>query len=90
LWVEALEAPDPQRRDAIRRLLQSDATDAKHIPPVVLLGTVAIGYRVIEGEIRKHADAYDYSAEELWAEVDALRRTVIEARRDVTDGGRVA
>jgi hypothetical protein len=89
-WVEALEADDPERRDAIRRLLKTDVTAGEHIPPVVLLGTVAIGYRVIEGEVRQHAGAYGYSADELWAEVDLLRRTVIEARRDATDGGRVA
>ena len=89
-WVEALEAIDADRRDAIGRLLQTDATAGEHIPPVVLLGTVAIGYRVIEAEIRLHADAYEFSADELWAEVDLLRRTVIEMRRDLSDGGRVA
>jgi hypothetical protein len=90
LWVEALEAGDPDRRAAIRRLIQTDTTAGAHIPPVVLLGTVAIGYRVIEAEIRSHADAYDYSADELWAEVDLLRRTVLDLRRDLAGGGRVA
>ena len=89
-WVDALQAGDPDRRDAVRRLLQTDALAGEHIPPVVLLGTVAIGYRFIEAEIRLHADAYDYSADELCAEVDLLRRTVVEMRRDVTGGGRVA
>ena len=89
-WVEALEAVDGERRDAIRRLLQTDVTAGEHIPPVVLLGTVAIGYRVIEAEIRLHADSYGYAADELWLEVDLLRRTVLEMRRDISDGGRVA
>lgn len=89
-WVEALEAENGDRRDAIRRLLQSDATAPEHIPPVVLLGTVAIGYRVIEAEIRLKSDAYGYSADELWAEVDLLRRTVLEMRRALSDGDRVA
>ncbi|MDP9276024.1 MAG: hypothetical protein M3O99_10585 [Chloroflexota bacterium] len=89
-WVEALEADNGQRRDAIGRLLQTDAAAAEHIPPVVLLGTVAIGYRVIETEIRAKADAYGYSPNELWAEVDLLRRTVGDMRRGASDGGRVA
>ena len=89
-WVEALEVDDSERRDAIVRLLQSDVAAGEHIPPVVLLGTVAIGYRVIEAEIRVMADAYGYSAEELWSEVDLLRRTVMEMRRGMSDGGRVA
>jgi hypothetical protein len=89
-WVAALEAGDPDRRAAIRRLLETDTTAGEHIPPVVLLGTVAIGYRVIEAEIRMHADAYNYSADELWGEVDLLRRTVLEMRRDIAGGGRVA
>ncbi len=89
-WVEALEADNGQRRDAIGRLLQTDAAAAEHIPPVVLLGTVAIGYRVIETEIRAKADAYGYSPNELWAEVDLLRRTVADMRRGASDGGRVA
>lgn len=89
-WVEALEADHSQRPDAIGRLLQTDAAAAEHIPPVVLLGTVAIGYRVIEAEIRAKADAYGYSPDELWAEVDLLRRTVVDMRRGISDGGRVA
>jgi hypothetical protein len=89
-WVEALESDNAERRDAIRRLIQTDAAAGEHIPPVVLLGTVAIGYRVIEGEIRVKADAYGYSADELWAEVDLLRRTVLDMRRDISGGGRVA
>ena len=51
-WVDALAADNSERRDAIRRLIETDAA-AAGIPPVVLLGTVAIGYRVIEAEIRK-------------------------------------
>jgi hypothetical protein len=89
-WVEALEADNNTRRDAIGRLIQTDTAAAQHIPPVVLLGTVAIGYRVIEAEIRAKADAYGYPADELWAEVDLLRRTVADMRRDVSDGGQVA
>jgi hypothetical protein len=89
-WVEALEADNTGRRVAIARLLQLDAAAAEHIPPVVLLGTVAIGYRVIEAEIRVKADGYGYAAAELWAEVDLLRRTVNDVRRGARDGGRVA
>jgi hypothetical protein len=89
-WVEALEVDDSERRDAIVRLLQTDVAAGEHIPPVVLLGTVALGYRVIEAEIRVMAGAYGYSADELWSEVDLLRRTVIEMRRGISDGGRVA
>jgi hypothetical protein len=90
LWVDALEADNSQRRDAIGRLLQTDAAAAEHIPPVVLLGTVAIGYRVIEAEVRAEAGAYGYSADALWAEVDLLRRTVVDMRREASDGGQVA
>lgn len=91
-WVDALAADNSQRGDAIRRLLQTDADEAagEHLPPVVLVGTVAIGYRVIEEEIRMKADAYGFSADELWAEVDLLRRTVLDMRRDLSGGGRVA
>lgn len=89
-WVEALEAESSQRRDAIGRLLQTDAAAAERIPPVVLLGTVAIGYRAIEAEVRAKADAYGYSADVLWAEIDLLRRTVADLRRESSDGGRVA
>src|SRR4029077_8607974 len=39
-WLEALEADNDTRRDAIGRLIQTDAVAAEHIPPVVLLGTV--------------------------------------------------
>ena len=48
------------------------------------------GYRVIEAEIRAKADIYGYSPDEIWAEVDLLRRTVLEIRRGASDGGRVA
>jgi hypothetical protein len=89
-WVEALEVENSGRRDAIGRMLRIDIAAGEHIPPVVLLGTVAIGYRFIEAEIRTHADAYGYSADELWSEVDILRRTVVQMRRDMSDGGRVA
>jgi hypothetical protein len=89
-WVDALEATDAERRAAVRRLIETDTVAGEQIPPVVLLGTVAIGYRVIESEIRATANAYGYSADELWAEVDLLRRTVLEMRRDLADGGRVA
>jgi len=86
-WVEAREADNSRRREAILRLLQIDEVAGEQIPPVVLLGTVAIGYRVIESEIRSQTDAYGYSADELWGEVDLLRRTVVEIRRGVSDGG---
>lgn len=89
LWVDALAAENSERHDAIRRLIDTDVAAGEHIPPVVLLGTVAIGYRVIEAEIR-NADAYGFSADELWAEVDLLRRTVLDMRRDLSGGGRVA
>jgi hypothetical protein len=89
-WVAALEASNSERRDAIRQLIQIDSSAGEHIPPVVLLGTVAIGYRVIEAEIRMNADGYGYTADDLWAEVDLLRRTVLEMRRDLAGGGRVA
>jgi hypothetical protein len=89
-WVAALEADERDRPDAIRRLLRGDAAAGEHIPPVVLLGTVAIGYRVIEGEIGERAQAYGYSAEELWTEVHLLRRSVAEMRRELSEGGQVA
>jgi len=89
-WIQALEASDSQRPDAIRRLLQTDTEAGEHIPPVVVLGTVALGYRVMEREIHTRAADYGYSADELWAEVDQLRRTVLEMRREAADGGRVA
>ena len=89
LWVEALGADDGERPRAIGRLIDTDAAAGDRIPPVVLLGTVAITYRVVEGEIRK-ADANEFSADEIWAEVDLLRRTVAEVRRELSGGGRVA
>jgi hypothetical protein len=89
IWVEALGAEDGDRRDAIGRLIDIDVVAGERIPPVVLLGTVAIGYRVIEGEIRK-AGAHEFSPDEIWAEVDLLRRTVNETRRELSGGGRVA
>jgi hypothetical protein len=87
-WVEALAADDAERPDAIGRLIGTDAVAGGRIPPVVLLGTVAIGYRVIEAEIRK-TDGREFSAEEVWAEVDLLRRTVLDMRRELSGGGRV-
>src|SRR3989475_7525212 len=90
LWVQALEAGDAERPPAIQRLLRSDVEAGENIPPVVLLGTVAIGYRLIESEIRTHASEYGYSAEALWAEMDLLRRTVGEMRRRLADGESVA
>jgi hypothetical protein len=57
---------------------------------VILLGTVAIGYRLIESEIRLRASEYGFSAEALWAEMDLLRRTVGETRRGLADGESVA
>jgi hypothetical protein len=81
LWVQALESDDRERETAIRRLLRADADAGEQIPPVVLLGTVAIGYRLIESEIRVRAEEYGFSHEALWAEMDLLRRTVGEMRR---------
>lgn len=89
-WVHALEADNRERDDAIHALLQIDAVAGEEIPPVVLLGTVAIGYHIFEAEIRTNAEAYGYSADELWSEVDLLRRTVLDKRRDLSGGGRVA
>jgi len=90
LWVQALEADDAERAPAIQRLLRTDVEAGENIPPVVLLGTVAIGYRLIESEIRTHASDYGYSAEALWAEMDQLRGTVGEMRRRLVDGESVA
>ena len=90
LWVQALEADDQERAAAIRRLLRTDAEAGENIPPVVLLGTVAIGYRLIESEIRIRASDFGFSAEALWAEMDLLRRTVGEIRRRFADGESVA
>ena len=85
LWVQALEADDRERVIAIRRLLRTDADAGEQIPPVVLLGTVAIGYRLIESEIRSRAGEYGFSHEALWAEMDLLRRSVAEMRRRSAD-----
>jgi hypothetical protein len=90
LWVQALEADDAERGPAIQRLLRNDAEAGEQIPPVILLGTVAIGYRLIESEIRTRAPDFGYSAEALWAEMDLLRRTVGEMRRRLSDGESVA
>ena len=87
LWLEALAASDEQRDEAIARLLSIDEKAGVDVPPVVVLGTVAIGYRVMEQELRAHAPA---SADELWGEVDALRRRVIAKRQSRTDRGEVA
>lgn len=90
-WVAALGADDTERREAIGRLIDidEDVAASDRIPPVVLLGTVAIGYRVLEAEIRQ-ADSDVFSAEEIWAEVDLLRRTVGAMRRELSGDGRVA
>ena len=90
LWVQALEADDAERGPAIQRLLRTDAEAGEQIPPVILLGTVAIGYRLIESEIRTRAPDFGYSAEALWAEMDLLRRTVGEMRRRQSEGESVA
>jgi hypothetical protein len=84
-WVEALGAEDGERRGAIGRLLDTDAVAGERIPPVVLLGTVAIGYRVIHAEIRK-ADGSEFSADEIWAEVDRFRKAVVDMRRELSGG----
>ena len=85
LWVQALEADDAERVPAIQRLLRSDAEAGENIPPVVLLGTVAIGYRLIESDIRTRASEYGFSPEALSSEMDLLRRTVGEMRRHLGD-----
>jgi hypothetical protein len=85
LWVQALEAEDRERVAAVRRLLREDADAGRQIPPVVLLGTVAIGYRLIESEIRGRAAEYGFSPEALWFEMDLLRRTAGEMRRRPAD-----
>lgn len=85
LWVQALEADDQERATAIRRLLRTDVDAGEQIPPVVLLGTVAIGYRLIEAEIGARAAEYGFPHEALWAEMDILRRTVGEMRRRFAD-----
>jgi hypothetical protein len=90
LWVQALEADDRERATAIRRLLRADADAGEQIPPVVLLGTVAIGYRLIESEMRTRAAEYGFPHEALWAEMDLLRRTVSEMRRRSADGAGAA
>jgi hypothetical protein len=90
LWIQALEADDIERAPAIKRLLRADAEAGEEIPPVVLLGTVAIGYRLIESEIRAHAAEHGFPPEALWAEMDLLRRTVGEMRRRLADDESVA
>jgi hypothetical protein len=89
-WLVALAANDEQRGETIRRLLRIDEEAGVDVPPVVVLGTVAIGYRVMEQELREHAADYGHSADELWGEVDALRRQVIAKRRSSADRGEVA
>ena len=79
-----------ERPAAIMRLLRGDAEAGEDIPPVVLLGTIAIGYRLIESEIRERASEYGFSAQALWAEMDLLRRMVGEMRRRQGDDESVA
>jgi hypothetical protein len=90
LWLVALAANDDQRDEAIARLLRMDDEAGTDVPPVVVLGTVAIGYRVMEQELREHGARHGYSADELWGEVDALRRRVVAKRQSRTDRGEVA
>lgn len=90
LWLVALAASDDQRDHAITRLLRIDEEAGVDVPPVVLLGTIAIGYRVMERELREHASAYGHSADELWTELDALRRQVSARRRSISGHGEVA
>ena len=85
LWAQALEAEDSERATCIRRLLRADADAGEQIPPVILLGTVAIGYRLIESEIRARAIEYGFSYESLSSEIALLRRTVGEMRRSSAD-----
>jgi hypothetical protein len=89
-WLVALGATDEHRDEAITRLLRMDEEAGADIPPVVILGTIAIGYRVIEEEIRERATQYGHSPEALWAEVDTLRRHVLAMRQAGADRGEVA
>jgi hypothetical protein len=89
-WLEALAATDDERDKAIERLIRIDERAGGSIPPVVLLGTIAIGYRVMEQELRARASAHGHSADELWTEVDAFRRRVIATRLGTADQGEVA
>ncbi len=89
-WLQALAASDEQRDHAITRLLRIDEEAGVDVPPVVVLGTVAIGYHVIEQELRVQASAYGYTADELWAEVDMLRLLVAARRQAMADRGEVA
>jgi hypothetical protein len=89
-WLVALAANDDKRDQAITRLLRIDEEAGVEVPPVVVLGTIAIGYRVIEQELREHASEYGRSPDDLWAEVDALRRQVSARRQSMTDRGEVA
>ena len=89
-WTQALEADDVERTEAIQRLLRVDAEAGESIPPVIVLGTVAIGYRLIEAEIRMRAPEFGYPAEVLWGELELLRRKVAEMRRRLSDGESVA
>jgi hypothetical protein len=89
-WLEALAAPDEDRDEAIDRLIQIDERAGGSVPPVVLLGTIALGYRAMEQELRARAAAHGHSADELWAEVDAFRRRVIATRLGSAEEGEVA
>ena len=89
-WLVALAASDEQRDQAITRLLRIDEEAGVDVPPVVVLGTIAIGYRVTEQDLREHASEYGHSADDLWAEVDALRRLVAARRQSMADRGEVA
>jgi hypothetical protein len=89
-WLSALASRDEDRDEAIDSLIRIDERAGANVPPVVLLGTIAICYRVIEEEVRERAAAHGYSADELWAEVDAFRRRVIATRLGSSDRGEVA
>lgn len=89
-WLVALAAPDEHRDEAIASLLEIDREAGGNIPPVVLLGTIAIGYRVMEEELRARAADYGLTPDELWAEVDAFRRRVIAMRLEGANEGEVA
>jgi hypothetical protein len=89
-WLAALSATDDRREEAIARLLRMDEEAGAEIPPVVVLGTIAIGHRVIEAELRASPAIDGYTAEDLWAEVDALRRRMVAARQRAVDQGEVA
>src|SRR5207247_9204786 len=54
-WLQALATSDEQREHAITRLLRIDQEARVDAPPVVVLGTVALGYPVIGRDLPARA-----------------------------------